>query len=100
MVRRDPLGISLNQLQLFAGNLSELRIGIFLCLSRMEFRTLRRSKAGIAKLGKLQNGTFSGTTPGTPKSVISATRRNFLKTLGTLLMVSLTIRLNSESQTD
>ena len=66
----------------------------------MEFRTLRRSKAGIEKLEKLQNGTFSGTTPGTPKSTISVTHRNFLKTLGTLLMVSLTIRLNSESQTD
>ena len=87
MARQDPFGISLNQLQLFAGNLSELRIGIFLCLNRMEFRTLRRSKAGIEKLRKLQNGTFSGTTPGTPKSKISATHQNFLKTLGTLLMV-------------
>ena len=66
----------------------------------MEFRTLRRSKAGIEKLEKLQNGTFFGTTPGTPKSTISVTHRNFLKTLGTHLRVSLAIRLNSKSQTD
>ena len=80
MVRRDPFGISLNQLQLFAGNLSELRIRVFLSLSRMEFRTLRRSEARIEKLEKLQNGIFSGTTLGTPKSTISVTHRNFLKT--------------------
>ena len=70
MVLRDPRD-SLNVLQLLAGCPSGLRIRFFKSLSRLEFRVLRRSKAGFVKFKELQNGTFSGTIPrvGPPKSI-------------------------------
>ena len=42
---------------------SGLRIGCFLSQTCLEFRVLRRSKAGFWKLRKLQNCAFSGTIP-------------------------------------
>ena len=54
---------SLNVLRLLAGCPSKLQIRISKSLSRLEFRVLRRSKAGFTKFRELQNGTFSGTIP-------------------------------------
>ena len=58
LIRSTNICSTLNQLQLFTGNLSGLRIWIFSSLKCLEFRPLRRSKARIWKLEKLQNGAF------------------------------------------
>ena len=66
----------------------------------MKFRTLRRSKSGIEKLKNLQNGTFSGTARVLTLGLKNRNSQKLTKTSGTLLRVSLTIRLSLETQTD
>ena len=97
LIRSTNICSTLNQLQLFTGNLSGLRIWIFSSLKCLEFRPLRRSKVGIWKLEKLQNGAFRipNAEPLTPTE--NRMFQKLLKLTGTLPGISLRIRLSSES---